>query len=223
MLRAAGGVACTLQSGSFSRALIANPGAYSKEQLNMSIVEIVLLGVALSMDAFAVTISNVFCYPNASRARLLALPVAFGVFQAEMPLLGYFLGGVVGDFIETYSGIITLVILGFIGGNMIKEGACALRGGGDGEEDVSEDGNALTLKVILVQAVATSIDAFAVGVSLRAVSVAVAPAVSIIGVTTLLCCIVALAIGKRFGHLLGDRAQIVGGVVLVLIGIKAMF
>mgnify|MGYP006959232588 CR=1 FL=1 len=70
MLRAAGGVACTLQSGSFSRALIANPGAYSKEQLNMSIVEIVLLGVALSMDAFAVTISNVFCYPNASRARL---------------------------------------------------------------------------------------------------------------------------------------------------------
>ena len=91
------------------------------------------------------------------------------------------------------------------------------------KEDVSEDGNALTLKVILVQAVATSIDAFAVGVSLRAVSVAVAPAVSIIGVTTLLCCIVALAIGKRFGHLLGDRAQIVGGVVLVLIGIKAMF
>lgn len=188
----------------------------------MSIVEIVLLGLALSMDAFAVTISNVFCYPNASRARLLALPVAFGVFQAGMPLLGYFLGGVVGDFIETYSGIITLVILGFIGGNMIKEGVCALRGG-DGEEEVSEDGNALTLKVILVQAVATSIDAFAVGVSLRAVSVAVAPAVSIIGVTTLLCCIVALAIGKRFGHLLGDRAQIVGGVVLVLIGIKAMF
>ncbi len=96
------------------------------------------------------------------RARLLALPVAFGVFQAGMPLLGYFLGGVVGDFIETYSGIITLVILGFIGGNMIKEGACALRGGGDEEEEVSEDGNALTLKVILVQAVATSIDAFAV-------------------------------------------------------------
>lgn len=224
MLRAAGGVACTLQSGSFSRTFIANPGAYSKEQLNMSIVEIVLLGVALSMDAFAVTISNVFCYPNASRARLLALPVAFGVFQAGMPLLGYFLGGVVGGFIETYSGIITLVILGFIGGNMIKEGACALRGGGDdGEEEVSENDNALTLKVILVQAVATSIDAFAVGVSLRAVSVAVAPAVSIIGVTTLLCCIVALAIGKRFGHLLGDRAQIVGGVVLVLIGIKAMF
>ena len=195
-----------------------------ERQFKMTIVEIVLLGVALSMDAFAVTISNVFCYPNASRARLFALPVAFGVFQAVMPLLGYFLGGIVGDFIETYSGIITLVILGLIGGNMIKEGVQALRGDGDGEEeDVSEDANALSLKVILVQAVATSIDAFAVGVSLRAVSVAVAPAVSIIGITTFLCCIVALAIGKRFGHLLGDRAQIVGGVVLVAIGIKAMF
>ncbi len=188
----------------------------------MSIVEIVLLGVALSMDAFAVTISNVFCYPNASRARLLALPVAFGVFQAVMPLLGYFLGGIVGDFIESYAGIVTLVILGLIGGNMIKEGVCALRGEAD-EEEISEDASALSLKVVLVQAVATSIDAFAVGVSLRAVSVAVAPAVSIIGVTTFLCCLVALAIGRRFGHLLGDRAQVVGGVVLVAIGIKAMF
>ncbi len=90
--------------GQFLANFYREPGAYSKEQLNMSIVEIVLLGVALSMDAFAATISNVFCYPNASRARLLALPVAFGVFQAGMPLLGYFLGGVVGDFIETYSG-----------------------------------------------------------------------------------------------------------------------
>ncbi len=217
MLRAAGGVVCTLQSGG-------RPGAYFERTIYMSIVEIVLLGVALSMDAFAVTISNAFCYPNASRARLFALPVAFGVFQAVMPLLGYFLGGIVGDFIETYAGIVTLVILGLIGGNMIKEGVQALRGNGDEEdEEVSEDANALSLKVILVQAVATSIDAFAVGVSLRAVSVAVAPAVSIIGVTTFVCCIVALVIGKRFGHLLGDRAQIVGGIVLVAIGIKAMF
>lgn len=224
MLRAAGGVACTLQSGSFSRALIANPGAYSKEQLNMSIVEIVLLGVALSMDAFAVTISNVFCYPNASRARLLALPVAFGVFQAGMPLLGYFLGGVVGDFIETYSGIITLVILGFIGGNMIKEGACALRGGGDGEEDVSEDGNALTLKVILVQAVATSIDAFAVGVSLAFMftKAHMAFAILSIGVVTGLFSAAGLHIGRAFGSRWQKPAQIAGGVVLILLGIKVL-
>ena len=189
----------------------------------MSIVEIVLLGVALSMDAFAVTISNVFCYPNASRARLLALPVAFGVFQAGMPLLGYFLGGVVGDFIETYSGIITLVILGFIGGNMIKEGVCSLRGGDDEEEEVSEDANALTLKVIMVQAVATSIDAFAVGVSLRAQAVNIVVAASIIALTTFVLCLAALAMGRKLGEVLGDRAQVAGGIVLVLIGLKAFF
>lgn len=188
----------------------------------MSIVEIVLLGVALSMDAFAVSISNVFCYKGASRKRLFMLPVAFGVFQAVMPLAGYFLGGIVGDLIETYSGIVTLVILGVIGGNMIKEGVTALRGGGD-EPAEEQDASKLTLKVVLVQAVATSIDAFAVGVSLRAVNVAVVPAVSIIGVTTFLCCCIALLIGKRFGSLLGDRAQIVGGIVLVAIGFKAMF
>ena len=193
----------------------------------MGIAEIVLLGVALAMDAFAVTVSNTFCYRGASRARLLMLPVAFGAFQALMPLAGYFLGGLIGDIIETYSGIVTLAILGLIGGNMIKEGASALRSGDVGRCDVPGAGGGkpgeLSAKLVLVQAVATSIDAFAVGVSLRAVNVEVVSATAIIGVTTCACCLAALALGRRFGNLLGDRAQIVGGVVLVLIGIKAMF
>lgn len=195
----------------------------------MSIIEIVILGVALAMDAFAVTVSNVFCYRGASRARLLMLPVAFGIFQGLMPLLGFFLGGLVGNIIEQYAGIVTLVILGLIGGNMIKEGISDLRearaareAGGD-VCDLSPDAAALTLKVVLVQAVATSIDAFAVGVSLRAASVNIAEAAIIITLTTFLCCVVALAIGKRFGSMLGERAEIVGGVVLVIIGVKALF
>ena len=98
---------------------------------------------------------------------------------------------------------------------------CALRGGGDGEEEVSENGNALTLKVILVQAVATSIDAFAVGVSLRAQAVSVVVAAPIIALTTFLCCVVALSLGRKLGEVLGDRAQVAGGIVLVLIGLKA--
>lgn len=196
----------------------------------MSIIEIVILGVALAMDAFAVTVSNVFCYRGASRARLLMLPVAFGIFQGLMPLLGFFLGGLVGNIIEQYAGIVTLVILGLIGGNMIKEGISDLRearaareAGGD-VCDLAPDAAALTLKVVLVQAVATSIDAFAVGVSLRAASVNIAEAaIIIITLTTFLCCVVALAIGKRFGSMLGERAEIVGGVVLVIIGVKALF
>ncbi|HJF64779.1 MAG TPA: manganese efflux pump MntP family protein [Slackia equolifaciens] len=195
----------------------------------MSIIEIVILGVALAMDAFAVTVSNVFCYRGASRARLLMLPVAFGIFQGLMPLLGFFLGGLVGNIIEQYAGIVTLVILGLIGGNMIKEGisdpreARAAREAGGDVCDLAPDAAALTLKVVLVQAVATSIDAFAVGVSLRAASVNIAEAAIIITLTTFLCCVVALAIGKRFGSMLGERAEIVGGVVLVIIGVKALF
>lgn len=207
----------------------------------MSIGELVLLGVALAMDAFAVTISNTFCYKGASRARFLLLPLSFGVFQGLMPLLGFFLGGLIGTFIETYSGIITLIILGFIGGSMIKEGVEALREGATDEERCTADGCAvsfnsesngasaassaaqLTLAVILMQSVATSIDAFAVGVSLRAVNVDIVLAAGIITVTTFFCCLAALALGKRFGNVLGDRAQIVGGAVLVIIGLKAMF
>lgn len=200
----------------------------------MSIIEIVILGVALAMDAFAVTISNVFCYRGASRARLLMLPIAFGLFQGLMPLLGYFLGGLVGDIIEQYAGIVTLIILGLIGGNMIKEGIQELReakasgevdatGAGEGDRDNSSDAAQLALKVVLIQAVATSIDAFAVGVSLRAASVNIVEAAGIITLTTFLCCLVALVIGKRFGTMLGERAEIVGGIVLVAIGVKALF
>ena len=190
----------------------------------MGIAEILLLGIALAMDAFAVTISNTFCYRGASKVRLFMLPVAFGVFQGLMPLLGYFLGGIVGGFIEQYCGIVTLVILGFIGGNMIKEGVKELRERKEGKGDVcSIDVQKLTAKIILVQAVATSIDAFAVGVSLRAASVEIVSAAAIITLTTFACCLVALAVGKRFGNMLGDRAQIVGGAVLVAIGLKAMF
>ena len=115
------------------------------------------------MDAFAVTLSNSFCYKGASRARLFALPIALRrMFQGLMPLVGFFLGGIVGDIIETYAGIVTLVILGIIGGNMIKEGVSALR---NPETSCSLEAERLTAGVILMQSVATSIDAFAVGVS----------------------------------------------------------
>lgn len=186
----------------------------------MNAVEIVFLGMALAMDAFAVTISNAFCYRGASRARLLVLPIAFGAFQGLMPLLGFFLGGVIGNIIEAYAGIVTLAILGIIGGNMIKEGVTALR---HPDDSCSLDSERLTFAVILMQSVATSIDAFAVGVSLRAAQVDIAMAAAVIAAITAVCCLVALALGRRFGNVLGDRAQVAGGVVLVLIGLKAMF
>ena len=198
----------------------------------MSLIEILLVGLALSMDAFAVTISNAFAYRHESRARLMLMPVAFGVFQALMPVLGFFAGTVAAGFIERYAGIVSFAILALIGGAMIREGARELRHGGEAASDVEKVAGAvagaaegrrrLTVRMVLVQAVATSIDAFAVGVSFLASGAPIALAAPVVGVTTFACCVVALLAGKRFGALLGDRAEIVGGVVLLAIGVKAL-
>lgn len=184
----------------------------------MSVFEIVILGLALAMDAFAVTISNSFAYPKISRARSLSMPLAFGFFQFLMPVVGFVLGQLVSEFITQYAGIITFVILGFIGGKMIWD-AFHEEEGEEGEEASEQT---LTMPVLLLQAVATSIDALAVGVSFAALEVNVLTSSGIIGITTALTCVVALTIGKRFGNALGEKATIIGGVVLVLIGLKSL-
>ena len=190
----------------------------------LSLLEIILLGVALSADAFAVTISNTFVYASESKRRLVLMPVMFGLFQGLMPLLGYFVGGLAAEVIERYAGIITLVILGIVGGNMIREGAEALLHPGEDEaEHAGPVAKRLTMVTILAQAFATAIDAFAVGVSLRAQAVNIVVAASVIALTTFVLCLAALAMGRKLGEVLGDRAQVAGGIVLVLIGLKAFF
>ena len=204
----------------------------------MGVIEILLLGLALSADAFAVTVSNSFAYAHESRARLALMPVFFGAFQALMPLLGYFLGGLAAELIERYSGIVTMVILGIIGANMVREGVQALRASkAEGSADASDPAGdsdpadaaagekspkRLTLAILVLQAIATAIDAFAVGVSLRAQVVNLPFAVCVFGLTTFVCCVVALLAGRRLGSLLGDRAEVAGGLVLIGIGIKAL-
>lgn len=183
----------------------------------MGIAEIIVLGIALSLDAFAVTISDALAYNKESLAHLMLLPVAFGVFQGLMPALGYILSGAFAHFIQTYAGIISLIILSVIGGNMIRDGVT-------NNEDVPDPHKhaSLSLPLIVFQAIATSIDAFAVGISLRAQDVQIASCSIIICVTTFILSLVALTIGKKFGSILGDRAQIAGGIVLICIGIHAM-
>lgn len=188
----------------------------------MSLPEMLLIGVALSMDAFAVTVSDSLVYRSERLSKLIWLPVAFGVFQGAMPALGYVLSGLFAQIIETYAPIVTLVILGFIGANMLIEGIRELKS--DSAESACDlETKNLVPSVVFFQAIATAIDAFAVGVSLRAQAVNLAVCVVIIGITTFALSCVALRIGKRFGTLLGDRAQIVGGLVLIGIGIKALF
>lgn len=202
----------------------------------MSVTEIVLLGLALSMDAFAVTISNTFMYQDNSKARNAAMPLAFGLFQGLMPCIGYFLGRLVSDVISQYAGIITFAILGFIGTKMIwdafheedethspsSENDSALNRSADTANAPISKGQILTLPVLILQAIATSIDALAVGVSFAALSVNVVFAAALIALTTALACGIALIIGRRFGNALGERATIIGGIVLIAIGIKSL-
>ena len=181
----------------------------------MTTFEIVFLGIALSMDAFAVTISNIFAFPGATKKRLLLMPLLFGLFQGLMPLVGYLAGQLVSEFINQYAGIITFLILGFIGGKMIWHALHA-------EDESTEEEPTRPVPVLLFQSLATSIDALAVGVSFAALSVDAVFASSVIAVTTGLCCLIALGVGKRFGNALGEKATIVGGVVLILIGLKSL-
>lgn len=190
----------------------------------MGLLEILMLGVALATDAFSVTISNTFAFDDHRFSRLMRMPLFFGLFQFGMPLAGYFVGGIAAELIEKYAGIVSLVILGFIGLNMLYSGYKALKEDASEEDEEAQQGSTtLSYGKLLFQAVATAIDAFAVGVSFRAHSVDILVASALFGIITAILCTIALFIGKKLGSLLGDRAEMVGGIVLILIGLKAFF
>lgn len=181
----------------------------------MSFLEILLIGIGLSMDAAAVCMTNSMAYRGTKRAMVLSQVLFFGFFQALMPLLGSLACGFFSEFITRYSGIVVLIILGVIGGKMIFDGLrCEKQDIPCGE---------LTYKILFFQAIATSIDAFAVGVGFSAMQVDILPAVLTIGITTALCSLAAIWLGKKFGDILGHKAEVLGGCILVLIGIKALF
>lgn len=195
----------------------------------MGLLEILMLGMALATDAFSVTISNTFAFDDHRFSRLMRMPLFFGLFQFGMPLAGYFVGGIAAELIEKYAGIVSLVILGFIGSNMLYSGYKALKEDAseedeeEAQQEAQQGATTLSYGKLVFQAVATAIDAFAVGVSFRAHSVDILVASTLFGVITAILCTIALFIGKKLGSLLGDRAEMVGGIVLILIGLKAFF
>ena len=181
----------------------------------MGLFDIFLIAVGLSMDAAAVSAVNALSYEGLTKNKKVQMAVAFGVFQGLMPILGYILGALFAGIINQYAGVLTFVVLGVIGSAMIKEGFSV-----NSEEKLEKD---ITIKMILTQAVVTSIDAFAVGVSFSAQGTNILIASAVIAVTTTICCIIAIKLGKKFGSMLGNKAQQFGGAVLLLIAIKALF
>lgn len=180
----------------------------------MGMIELCMLAFGLSMDACAVAMTNGMCYRNIRKGWTVAIGACFGIMQGVMPLLGYFLGTFFTSIISAFDHYIALILLGFIGGKMIWE---ALHP--DVEENAAE--GALTWKLLLLQGVATSIDAMAVGVSFAALSdIRILPSVTLICCVTWVLSCIGVLLGKRFGKLLNNKAQLLGGLILVAIGIK---
>ncbi len=178
----------------------------------MTYIELFLIAVGLSMDAFAVSISNGLCCTKLKRSQMLAIGVCFGGFQGLMPTIGYFLGKAFESYITAIDHYIALILLGYIGGKMIFDAFSK-------NEEASY--NTLTTPLLLTQGIATSIDALAVGVSFAALpNVNIAAAALSIAAVTFVCSLIGVAFGRKFGEKLGSRATLLGGLILVGIGVK---
>ncbi len=181
-------------------------------------LNLLMIAIGLSMDAFAVSTTNGMCVSKQYKqhnffTRALVWSAMFGLFQGLMPMLGYFLGKTFASFISSIDHWIAFVLLGFIGGKMIWEAV---------HPEKEECEVHLPYSPILTQAIATSIDALAVGVSFALLEVNILSASVIIALTTLLCSLVGAYLGKAFGSLLKSKAEVFGGVILVLIGLKIL-
>lgn len=182
----------------------------------MSFMELFLIGVGLSMDAFAVAVCKGLCMKKFQPGQAAVIALFFGAFQGLMPLLGWFLGSRFASYIQEFDHWIAFFLLLWIGGNMIKES----REKADECEACSVGG--LDYKELLMMAVATSIDALAVGITFAFLSVKILPAVSLIGVTTLVLSFIGVAVGNYFGSKYKSKAELLGGVILICIGGKIL-
>lgn len=181
----------------------------------MGIWELVLLALGLAMDAFAVAVCKGLAMGRLNFRHAFIIALFFGGFQAVMPLAGWALGIYFEKYINSIDHWITFVLLSIIGGKMIYE---AIRPG----EECDSISYRLDIKELLVMAVATSIDALAVGVTFAFLGVNISLSVSLIGIITFILSFIGVMIGNRFGSRYKNKAELAGGIVLVLIGIKIL-
>lgn len=179
----------------------------------------ILLGVGLAMDAFSVSMANGLQNPGMSRKRMFTIAGTFAFFQFLMPVTGWICVHTISERFTAFQKMIpwiAFLLLGFIGGKMLVEG---IRGAEEVQEEIR-----LSHSELLMQGIATSIDALSVGFTIAPYSTGEALfASALIGVTTLIICLAGIRIGRYFGMRLAGRASILGGVILILIGCKILF
>ena len=182
----------------------------------MTLLELFLTAVALSMDAFAVSMCKGLGMRTLNRKNTLMIGLFFGGFQALMPLIGWLLGSQFAQMIQSVDHWIVFFLLGGIGGKMIWDAFH------EEEADASADPDRMDYRELTALAVATSIDALAVGISFAFLEVRVIPSVLLIGAVTFLLCVGGVRIGHRFGARYSRRATLCGGVILILIGLRIL-
>lgn len=182
----------------------------------MGFAEIFLIALGLSMDAFAVAICKGLGMKKLNMKMILLIGALFGGFQAGMPLLGWLLGTQFEQYITTFDHWIAFILLGFIGGKMVWE-SCRV----EEKQPCCGVGN-VNIRELLLLAVATSIDALAVGITFAFLKVNIWKAIPIIGISTFFIAIAGVIIGNRFGSKFKKRAELAGGIILIIIGVKIL-
>lgn len=184
----------------------------------MGIVELFLLAVGLSMDAFAVSICKGLGMRRVNKKQAVIIGLFFGGFQALMPFIGWVLGSQFEKYITNIDHWIAFLLLGFIGGKMIVE---AVKPAEENDE-IQELDAPLNIKEMFILAVATSIDALAVGITFAFLSYPIVEAISIIGVVTFIICIIGVYVGNFFGSKYKNKAELAGGLILVILGMRIL-
>ena len=179
----------------------------------MGLIELFLIAVGLSMDAFAVSVCKGLAMPKCTFKKVAIVGLWFGGFQALMPAIGYILGAQFQEAIASIDHWIAFVLLALIGGNMIHEAL---------DNDEEEADASLDVKTMFLLAVATSIDALAIGITFAFLKVNIIPAVCFIGIVTFIISFAGVKIGNVFGARYKNKAEIVGGVILILLGVKIL-
>lgn len=187
------------------------------EESFMSLLELFIIAVGLSMDAFAVSVCKGLVTSDVRPLNMLCAGLWFGLFQALMPLLGYLLGVNFSSLIQSVDHWIAFILLFLIGVNMIREAVSSKE-----ECEDTDTCSSYAFKVMLPLAVATSIDALAVGVSFAFLSVDIIPAICFIGVCTFILSAAGVKIGSIFGNKFERKAEIAGGMILILMGLKIL-
>lgn len=177
----------------------------------MGISSVVIIAIGLAMDAFTVAVTSGIIIKNDIKRNAFRVGLYFGLFQAIMPLIGWFIGLQFKEYITMIDHWIAFGLLGFLGLKMIYESF---------KEEESKDFNPSDNKTLIILAIATSIDALIVGITFAFMEISIVTAVTIIGVITFILSYAGVYIGRYFGQLLNRKAELLGGIILIIIGIK---